>query len=88
MLGDYRDAPKSISWPAGWPLLDSDRAIKRHSDAYSIFMDYSQLPALDKFLAKIGERTAVKIGGKKFSVSTRDVFPSEPTWRKVFPFMS
>ena len=84
MLWDYSYAPEaSIQWPKDWPSLNSDRAFKR-GDSYSIFLDGSLIPKLREFLATRKQKGAVKIDGKKLAVSTRFVFPGEPTWRKAF----
>ena len=50
---------------------------------YSIFLDGSVLPELQKFLRTQKEKGAVEIAGKKWAVSFRSVFPSEPVWRKA-----
>jgi hypothetical protein len=83
MIWPYENAPEaSIFWPKDWPGLDSKSSFKR-GDSYSIFLDGSMLPELRKFLSTRKERGAVKIGGKKWAVSFRSVFPSEPMWRKA-----
>jgi hypothetical protein len=82
MFWDYSYAPEaSILWPAHWPTLDSDRAIQR-GETYSIFLDGSMLPELQRFLASRKEKGAVEIGGKKMAVSYRFTFPGEPVWRR------
>jgi hypothetical protein len=84
MIWPYEYAPDaSIAWPKDWPSLDSDRSRKR-GDSYSIFLDGSLLPDLRSFLHTRKEKGAVEIGGRKWAVSFRQVFPSEPTWRKAF----
>lgn len=84
MIWPYEYAPDaSIIWPKDWPALDSEHSLKR-GDSYSIFLDGSVLPALQKFLQAGKERGAVEIGGKKWALSYRRVFPSEPIWRKAF----
>ena len=83
MIWPYEYAPDaSIVWPAKWPGLDSGRTVGR-GDSYSIFLDGDAIPELEKFLATRREKGAVEIGGKKWAVSYRHVFPSEPVWRKV-----
>jgi len=83
MIWPYEYAPdKSIKWPKDWPGLDSKRSIKR-GDSYSIFLDGKVLPELLKFLKTRKEKGAVEIEGKKWAVSFRPVFPSEPVWRKA-----
>ncbi len=83
MLGDFSSARKSIPWPGSLPGLNSLQTIKRR-DAYSIFLEPQQLPALEKLLSKLTERTAVILSGKKFSLGTRKTFPCEPEWREAF----
>lgn len=81
MLWSYEYAPEaSVQWPKEWPSLRSERAWKR-GNAYSIFLDGSELPKLQAFLATRKERGAVEIDGKKWAIAYRDAFPSEPIWR-------
>jgi hypothetical protein len=83
MVWPYDYAPEaSIMWPKDWPSLDSDHTIKR-GKSYSIFLDGDKIPELQKFLRTRKEKGAVEIGGKKWAVSFRPVFPSEPVWRKA-----
>jgi len=83
MIWPYEYAPEaSIVWPKDWPGLDSKRSFKR-GDSYSIFFDGSVLPELQKFLRTRKEKGAVEIGGKKWAVSIRSVFPNEPVLRKA-----
>jgi len=77
------DPDKLLRWPKDWPDLDSDRAIKRKS-GYSIFLDGSKRDDLKQFLAGEKEKDAVLIDGRKWTASSRSVFPSEPVWRKAF----
>lgn len=52
MLWDYSYAPeKSVPWPKNWPALGSPRALKRREN-YSIFMNGTQLPQINGFLAR------------------------------------
>ncbi len=84
MLWDYSNAPDaSISWPARWPSLTSPRTLKRR-EAYSIFLDGSQLPALREFLARQKAKGAIEIEHKKMVAAYRFAFPSEPVWRSAF----
>jgi hypothetical protein len=83
LLWDYSYAPEpSIVWPKEWPSLESDRAVQR-GDSYSIFLDASLLPKLQEFRASRKPRGAVELGGKKWALSARYVFPGEPIWRKA-----
>jgi hypothetical protein len=84
MIWPYDYAPeRSIIWPKEWPGLDSERSKKR-GDSYSIFLDGKMLPELQKFLRTKKERGAVEIGGKKWAISYRGIFPGEPIWMKAF----
>jgi len=83
MLWDYSYAPeRSIQWPKEWPSLTSERVIKR-GDSYSIFLDGSLQPALERFLATRKPKGAVEVDGRKMAVSYRAAFPGEPIWRKT-----
>jgi len=84
MVWPFEYAPdESIKWPKDWPGLSSESAMKRR-DAYSIFLPGSQLERVSAFLATRKEKGAVEIDGKKWAVSVRLTFPSEPVWRKAF----
>jgi hypothetical protein len=84
MVWGYDYAPDdSIHWPKDWPGLDSPSTLKR-GDAYSIFLPGKELPKLRGFLKARKEKGAVEIGGKKWAVSIRYTFPSEPVWFKAF----
>ena len=62
--------------------MESKRSLMR-GDSYSIFLDGSLLSELQKFLRTRKEKGAVEIGDKKWAVSFRPVFQSEPIWRKA-----
>jgi hypothetical protein len=80
MLWDYSYAPEqSIVWPKKWPDLKSERALKR-GEAWSIFLDGSQLDDLHAFLRERANKGAVELGGKKWAADFRYTFPSEPMW--------
>jgi hypothetical protein len=84
MVWGYNYAPdESIHWPKNWPGLDSSSTLKR-GDAYSIFLPGKELPKLRDFLKTQKEKGAVEIGGKKWALSIRYTFPSEPVWFKAF----
>ncbi len=84
MVWGYNYAPdESIHWPKDWPSLDSPNSLKR-GDSYSIFLPGKELPKLREFLKTRKEKGAVEIGGKKWAVSIRYTFPSEPIWFKAF----
>ncbi len=84
MIWGYDYAPnESIHWPKEWPGLESPRTLKR-GDSYSIFLPGEELPRLRAFLKTQKERGAVAIDGRKWAVSFRYTFPSEPVWLKAF----
>ncbi|HEX9171080.1 MAG TPA: hypothetical protein VF861_00295 [Telluria sp.] len=84
MAWDYTYAPDpSISWPKHWPGLDSPTTFKKKT-MYSIFVPGVELKAIAAFLGTRSEKGAVEIDGKKFAVSVRPTFPSEPIWRTAF----
>lgn len=81
MFWDYSYAPEaSIQWPLAWPGL-GDPTTQRRGDAYSIFLAGSQEEALIAFLATRNQKGAVELGGRKWAVSYRPVFPA---WREAF----
>ena len=80
MLWEFGRASQTIPWPKDWPGLESPNARKRGS-AYSIFLPGQELPKLRDFLKT---QDAVEINGKKWAVSFRFAFPSEPVWWKAF----
>jgi hypothetical protein len=79
---DYA-SDESIHWPKEWSGLESPGTFKR-GDSYSIFLPGTQIPRLRAFLKTQKEKGAVEIGGKKWAVSFRYTFPSEPVWSKAF----
>jgi hypothetical protein len=80
MVWPYEYAPEpSIVWPKDWPALDSARAKKR-GGGYSIFFPGAEKARLEAFLRTRNPKGAVEIGGRKWAVSVRPVFPSEPIW--------
>lgn len=81
---NYDYAPdNAIVWPKHWPGLHAATTLKR-TNVYSIFLPGTQRKELEAFLGTRKEKGAIEIDGKKFAVSYRLVFPSEPTWRKAF----
>ena len=84
MIWGYDYAPdESIHWPKEWPGLESPSTLKR-GDSYSIFLPGKQLPQLRAFLKTQKEKGAVELEGRKWAVSFRYTFPSEPVWAKAF----
>jgi hypothetical protein len=84
ILWDYSYAPQaSIHWPKAWPSLTSNRAVKRKSSS-SIFLDTSLMPQVEKLMKGRKEKGALEMDGKKWAVSFRPIFASEPLWRRAF----
>ncbi len=83
MLWPFENAKgKAIPWPKDWPGLHSPVAINRHGDSYSIFLASAKIGELSKLSAKLGEKnSALALDGKRWAMSYRPVFPSEPVWR-------
>ena len=77
-------AEQAVPWPQEWPGLNSDRAIRRHDNQASIYLDI----ALEREVIKLGDslktrRSGVLLDGKVWAFSVRPVFPGEPIWRAV-----
>ena len=84
MIWPYSYAPDpSIHWPKEWPGLESPSTFAR-GDSYSIFLPTSELVKLQAFLKTQKPKGAVELGGKKWAVSARYAFPSEPIWNRAF----
>lgn len=84
LLWPYEYAPdESIDWPRHWPGLTSPNAVAR-GDAYSIYLPGTSLKELGQLLASLKPKGALKVDGRKWAVSYRYVFPSEPVWSKAF----
>jgi hypothetical protein len=82
MIWPYEYAPDaSIEWPADWPGLDSEHAVRR-GDGYSIFVPGAELARLVAFLGTRRERGAVRIGGHKWAAGLRFPFPVERMWMR------
>jgi hypothetical protein len=77
IVWDYEHSPeKPLAWPSGWPTLEDPTTIEKHS-RYSIFLPFSELGRLDRFMRRLKERQAVLIDGKKFSIDYRIPLPHE-----------
>jgi hypothetical protein len=76
-----------VPWPSEWPDLSSDRALRRHDEQASIYLDISSESRLIKLIERLKTtRSSVSLDGKFWGLSVRPVFPSEPVWRAVlFP---
>lgn len=85
MIWPYEYAPDaSIDWPADWPGLDSEHAVRR-GGGYSLFVPATHRERLIAFLRTRRERGAVQIGGHKWSASLRYPFPMEGMWMGMQP---
>jgi hypothetical protein len=83
MLWPYEYAPdESVAWPRDWPGLTSPDTLAR-GDAYSIYLPGTRLDELRRLLSTLKPKGALEVGGKKWAVSYRYAFPSEPVWRKA-----
>ena len=80
------DAPEDwIKWPEDWPSLDSERAFRKGTGDYTIFLDGSLYQKLRDFLARRKPGSAVEISGRKLDFSYyRPVLPGEILWQRVF----
>ena len=82
---EWQNPPrKAVPWPKEWPGLDSPQAKQRRGGSYSIFLPGSEEVKLGGLLWQIGESRALELGGRRWSVSARPTFPSEPVWRVEF----
>lgn len=72
----YEHSPEApLPWPAKWPNLKSRMAFPQQGSMSSIILPGAEEQALREFLGQLGERQAVGIGGKKWSVEYRPVMP-------------
>lgn len=82
----YEYSPmKPLEWPKGWPDLKSSETVKRGKDSYSIYLGGSHQTELIKLLSKLGDKQAVLINGKKWTLSYRPSFPGEKEWKNQKP---
>jgi len=76
MVWDYSYSPEEpIKWPAAWPDLNDKNTID-NDGLYSIYLDSKYFDDFLKLYKNLGEKQAVEIDGKKFSVSYRFPFPN------------
>jgi len=81
MVWPYEHSPvEPLAWPAGWPGTTHPDTRKRGEDSYSILLDSARFNNLKGLLRQRGEKQAVLIDGKKWTVSYRLPFPSEGLW--------
>jgi hypothetical protein len=76
MVWPYEHSPGApLTWPAKWPNFKSRLAFPQKGEMCSLILPGSEERALREFLAGRGERQAVAIDGKKWSVEYRPVMP-------------
>ena len=63
-----------LPWPQSWPVPGSARAIRR-DQSYSLILPGRELRNLIAFEQRLGEKQAVLIGGKPWSLTHRVVIP-------------
>lgn len=81
MVWPYDHSPdEPARWPDSWPGLDAPSTIQRRENFYSLFLPSSEYERLRSLLNGLGERQAVLIGGKKWSVALRLPLPQESAW--------
>jgi len=85
----YEYAPDNppVPWPPKWPEL-ADPRWRRRSDEFvgeirTIRLPFVEAASLDSLLHSRRERQAVGIGGKKWAVDYRWVFPHDSSWMFV-----
>ncbi|WP_162996415.1 hypothetical protein [Mucilaginibacter celer] len=77
MLTSYSYSPETpMNWPAGWPDLKDKHTVQRSVDLYSVYIDRKDLDKLKKLINSMGEKQAVKVSGRLFSIAYRFPFPN------------
>lgn len=71
-----------LAWPDKWPDLSHPLTLQR-GDSYSLFLPSSEQPTLETFLSARLSGQAVRIGGRKWSISWRPVTPGGPVAREL-----
>jgi len=79
IIWPYEYALERVQWPSDWPTWKDSSAVRR-GDSYSIYLSPSEIPRLDALIARLPEKGAVEIAGKKWSVVYRFPFPHEELW--------
>ena len=81
MLWPYDHSPvEPAKWPEEWPDLDDPSTVARSETLFSVFVPSSQRERLLSFVQQLGERQAVEIRGRKWSIGLRVPFPHEAEW--------
>lgn len=77
MLTSYSYSPETpTNWPAGWPDLKDPHTVQRSVDLYSVYIDRKELDKLKKLVSSLGDKQAVKVSGRLFSIAYRFPFPN------------
>ncbi len=77
LLTDYSHSPEEPKeWPENWPNFENETTIKRSETLYSLYLPKEHFEDFKNLISDLGEKQAVEIGGKKFSVSYRLPFPN------------
>ncbi|MFL5537630.1 MAG: hypothetical protein ACJ8J0_01475 [Longimicrobiaceae bacterium] len=73
-----------LDWPRGWPGPGSPAAVRVDDplvgEKWTVSLPYERAPRLDALLEAQRETQAILIGGRKWSVSYRWIFPGEDWW--------
>lgn len=81
MLWPYDHSPEAPAiWPEDWPDMNDPSARSRGGASFSVFIPSGQRERLQSFVQRLGERQAVKIRGRKWSIGLRIPFPREAEW--------
>ncbi|MEO3403573.1 hypothetical protein AAFN85_06700 [Mucilaginibacter sp. CAU 1740] len=77
MLTSYSYSPETpINWPTQWPDLKDKHTVQRSVDLYSVYIDRKELDKLKKLISSLGEKQAVKVSGRLFSIAYRLPYPN------------
>lgn len=76
-----------LDWPRGWPGPGSPAAVRVDDplvgEKWTVSLPYERAPRLNALLEAQRETQAILIGGRKWSVSYRWIFPGEDWWRAL-----
>ncbi|SFC94546.1 DNA phosphorothioation-dependent restriction protein DptG [Zunongwangia mangrovi] len=77
MFWPYNHSPeKPKAWPENWPDFSNKRTVDRDG-LYSVYLKKNHLKELNDFIESLGEKQAVEINGKKWSISYRYPLPHQ-----------
>lgn len=89
---DYAPDNPPLAWPREWPPLSSSRWTRRDDqfvrEVRLLRLPFSAVPRLDSLLASRREKQAVGIGGRKWALRYRWIFPDEAAWRDLIDPMA